>query len=269
MTKTASAGFIADEIATKRRPSELYDIYYGSTHYRYNSTDSSITYGGNVYSPATIGRDTISYDSDFNITTLDIKIAHITDPVIEYIALNPIDIVWVDVYKIFYDDLTTAVVTFTGEIKSVTFQGAEAVMHCVGFEYFLKQKVPYYRYQSSCNNILYDTKCTKSAASYKTTTAVTVSADGKTLTSASFGAKANTYFQYGYVVFGNYKRSIVDHTGNNIKIRFPISTLDTGESVDAYAGCDLLITTCRDKFSNMNNFFGMPFIPIENPSVRT
>jgi hypothetical protein len=32
-----------------------------------------------------------------------------------------------------------------------------------------------------------------------------------------------------------------------------------------YAGCDHLLATCRDRFSNVANFGGFPWIPQKNP----
>lgn len=37
----------------------------------------------------------------------------------------------------------------------------------------------------------------------------------------------------------------------------------------AYFGCNKIHTTCKDKFNNLNNFGGFPFMPSKNPSSRS
>lgn len=36
-----------------------------------------------------------------------------------------------------------------------------------------------------------------------------------------------------------------------------------------YLGCDKIHTTCKDKFNNLNNFGGFPFMPAKNPTSRS
>ena len=51
--------------------------------------------------------------------------------------------------------------------------------------------------------------------------------------------------------------------------------IDLQEAIDAipyiymYAGCNKLNTTCKDKFDNLHNFGGFPYIPTKNPTSRS
>jgi uncharacterized phage protein (TIGR02218 family) len=271
MTKAHSQDFIDKDEGIERQPAELYRIWRdGGTNWRYTSGDVAVVFGGYTYTPVSIKRSEIQSDSKLDVTKCEISVAHITEPAKEFISLNPVEILWISIMKIHRDmDPLEASVVFLGQIKSVSFQGVAAKVLCVGFEYYLSQPIPKERYQVTCNNTLFDTRCSLNAASYKTTTTVTVSADGLTLTNAVFGTKADTYFAYGKVKFGDYWRTITGHSGSVITLKFPITTLETGDTVDVYPGCDGFPETCRDKFASTNilNCFAFPYIPEDNPAT--
>ena len=272
--KTHTQDYIDQEESRKREPMELFHIWReGGVHWRYTSFSSPLSYGGNTFTPDVIQRGSVKYDSQFDVTSLDITFGYLTNPAIEYIAQNPVELLWVEVLRFFEDVAPEEVsVIFVGQIKNVSFKGDSAIARCVGFEHYLHQRIPKYRFQVGCNNDLFDTFCatdggpTKTA--YKLTTTITaVDSKGVVLTSTDFGLQDDGYYTRGYIQWGEYFRMIVDHTGNNITIRFSLPGFATGQSIDAYAGCDRQLITCRDKFNNILNFFGHPWIPTDNPAT--
>jgi uncharacterized phage protein (TIGR02218 family) len=266
--KTATDQFINKERSSIRRPAELYHLWRdGGQHWRYTSGDIDIVYGGETYKTASIKRGPVSASASLEVTTLEIMSAAITDPTADFIASNPVEPLWVEVLKVHRADPNDAIVIFIGQIKSVVFRGVEAAARCVGFENFLNQPIPLYRYQPSCNNRLFDSKCTIVATSYKVDTTITM-VDTLTFTSSAFATKSDGWFTRGNLVCGEFERMITYHSGNTIAIRYPINGIATGASIVAYAGCDLSIETCRDRFSNVLNFFGHPFVPKDNPATK-
>ncbi|MBN2568123.1 MAG: DUF2163 domain-containing protein [Deltaproteobacteria bacterium] len=268
--KSASADYIAKEESSQRKPVELYHIWRdGGENWRYTSGDVSVSFGGNTYAPATLKRGVAKYDSQLEVTTMTVEAQYAETPFIQFIANNPIETFWIQISKLFRDqDPLEAGVIFIGQIKNVSFKGVQAGVECVGFEHFLKMPVPVFRYQLSCNHNLFDEKCKVVKASYKNTTTVSLDATGCILTSADFGAFDEGYFTYGRVEFNNTYRTIISHSGNTVTLAYKFITLETGNSVDVYPGCDGEIETCRDKFSNVNQFLGFPYIPLENPATR-
>lgn len=271
--KDPTQDYIDKEEAAVRKPVELYKIWSGSTYWYYTNGDVAVDFeeapGG--YVPATISRGSVEYNSQLDVHTMRIQFSGITDPVIQYIAQNPIDITWIEVSRLFRDqDPLEKSVIFIGQIKSVSFKGVSAEAECVGFEHFLKMGIPLWRYQLTCNHKLFDAGCTLTKATYKVTAAVTLDATETILTAAAFDALADGYFIGGLVEFENERRTIVAHAGSAITINFKMINLVSTDSVDAYPGCDGRIETCRDKFaaSNIDNFLGFPFIPEENPARR-
>lgn len=268
--KDVSASYIAKEGAEQRKPVELYHIWQdGGSHWRYTDGDISVTFDGDVYSPATLSRTGSKYDTQLEVTSLTINASYVETPILEFIAINPIELLWLSVSKLHREQSPLeADVVFIGQIKSASFQGAAAALTCVGFEHFLQMSVPRWRYQLTCNHILFDAKCSLLETSYKTTATVTLDATKTILTSATFSGQADNYFTGGKLVFGSEKRTIVDHTGSNVKLMYKMKALEDNDSVDAYPGCDGNVDTCKDKFNNIINFLGFPFIPQENPAMR-
>ena len=268
--KDASTELIAAEQANKRRPAELYHVWNaGGEHWYHTSGDVPVIYNTNTYSPATIARGSIRYNSQLEAQTLQVKASYLFDSTIDYISINPVQVLWVSVMKIQRDMSPLEVdVVFIGQIKTVSFKGVRATINCVGFEHFLKKTIPTWRYQLNCNHQVFDSMCALTKASYKTTTVITLNATGLTLTSADFGAEADGYFIGGEVIFGNESRTVIAHVGNDITLMYKFLELVTTDTVDAYPGCDGRAETCRDKYSNIVHFLGFPFIPEENPATR-
>jgi len=270
--KTQSDEFIAKEEGSKRRPAELYHMWYGDLHWRYTSGDVAVVYHGYTYEPAPILRSTVTYNIKLDSNTLDITIPRVNELVARFIATVPVALIWVSVHKLNRDgptDETTPV--FMGQIKDVSFKGFNAKAKCVGFDYFFNQIVPRYRYGIRCQHTLFDPDtCGRDGLSeddYTYTTQLSgVSSDGLTLTAGVFGNKANDYYVQGKLIFGDFKRMITFHEGTSIKIRYIIAGLRVGDIVTVVAGCNGTRLCCSNTFDNLNNCLNFEDIPLDNPA---
>ena len=269
--KDVTQTYIDNEEAVQREPVELYHFWRdGGEHWRYTDGDVAVDFDGNTYSPTTLNRSSTRYDIQLEITTLTITSSYINDPVLKFIAINPIEILWVSISKLHRDQspLETDVI-FMGQIKNVSFKGTAAEVACVGFEHFLKKVIPRWRYQLTCNHILFDEYCSLTKVDYKIEAVVTLDETETILSSATFALQDDGYFIGGEIVFGLEARTIVAHSGTDITLIYRMENLDNNDTVEAYPGCDRRIETCRDTFDNIINFLGFPFLPRENPAMRT
>lgn len=279
--KTVDASYQSIEEGSERKPVELYHVWgQGSgVSWRYTSADETISRGGHDYLPAPVERQPISLGGDLNGTRMSLTIKALATPVVEYIASHPIEDLWIEVKKTFRDDTNTLSI-FLGLVKSVSFNGPTASVQCIGIEHLLQVQIPRFRYQSACNNRLFDTRCRVDPNLFSTRDlAVSVSTDGLTLTTTGGTPPAGDVCRRGYALTQGYTvgsttysiaghtRMIVGHTAGTFKLRFrfPSDALKTGGRITVFQGCDLMPQTCRDKFDNLNNFFGMPYIPEKNP----
>jgi len=269
--KTQSGEFLAKEEGAQRQPAELYHIWRNSTHYRYTSGDVAIVYNGETYSPATIQRQKVSYDQKLEVNTLVIQASRVTDPVLEFLAISPVDLVWVSVHKIHRDMLIEETSNvFVGQINKISIRGSEVQINCVGFEQYLKQVVPRYRYGPGCQHTLFDDRCGVDINSFSDNVVLdNVADDGVTIISTSFVLQDNDYYTFGYLVWGDYKRMIISHIEDTIKLRYLIPGLVSGETALVTAGCDKTRTTCESRFNNLINQLGFPDIPSDNPATWT
>ncbi len=269
--KDVSLAYIVKEEADQRKPVELYHMWRdGGEHWRWTSGDISVSYDGNTYIPATISRSLVRYNSQLEVSIMTITASSVQDPLFDFVAQNPIEILWISVMKLHREQSPLeADVVFIGQIKDVSFKGVAAQVKCVGFEHFLKKTIPAWRYQLTCNHQVFDINCALNSNLFKTTETITLDSTKTILTGTAFGTKADGYFIGGQVVFGVEDRTIVEHVGTAITLMYKMSELVDSDSVDAFPGCDGRAETCRDKYDNILNFLGMPFIPVENPATRT
>lgn len=267
--KTQSEDFITKEESSERKPAELYHFWRGSTHWRYTSGDVSIIFGGETYAPATIKRGKTQYDTKLETNTITIDVGRVTNPVLEFIASSVYDLVWVSIHKIHRDliiEETTPI--FVGNIKEISFKGVAAKIKCTGFEHFLNQVVPRYRYGPACQHTLYDTQCGLTRDTFTSTITIgTVSTDGLTLTADGFLDKESGYYSFGYLDFAGQSRMIVNHVSTTVNLRYRVPGLDGGDAVTISAGCDKSRTMCENKFNNLINNLSFPDIPKDNPAA--
>lgn len=266
----ASESYIAQETAAQRQPVEIYHIWRGDVHFRHTSADLAVDYDGYTWAPATIQRGAVSLASDMKSSEVAVTFLK-TDPAISaYIASTPMVLARIEIRKLFRDqDPLESQLVFMGEIVGVGIKGLAAQATCAGVEHILQNQLLQEYYQPECNHTAFDAGCGLSEASHAITPTVTVDASGTVLTASAFAGYDDGWFQLGKVLFDGDYRMITDHTGSTVTIQYKFADLETGDTVTVLPGCDGNVDTCRDKFANLNHFFGFPFIPIDNPAMWT
>jgi len=213
----------------------------------------------------------VSYDEKLEVNTLTVQISRVTAPALQFVAITPVDLVWISVHKLHRDMLVEETSPiFIGQIKSMSFRGTDVQANCVGFEHYLKQVVPRYRYGPGCQHTLYDSKCGVNINDYSHEVDIgSISSNGLTLTTDDFGDMNDNYLTLGFLEWEDYSRMITDHDAdlNTINLRYYIPGLDTGDTVTVSAGCDKTRSTCENKFDNLINQLGFPDIPADNPAT--
>lgn len=271
--KSQSVSFIANEEGSKRKPAELYHMWYGNQHWRFNSGDVDIVYDGKTYTAAYLERSAVSYDMELDSNVVTVTVTKVTTPVVDFMISIPTDLIWISIHKFHRNgplDETSPV--FMGQIQSVKFKGLAAIISCSGFDHYLNQIVPRYRYGIKCQHTLFDPNtCGRDGlleSDFTITTQLSgLDSTGLILTAASFGNQADDYYTLGKVTFGNYKVMITDHTGTSITIRYKISSLRSDSIVAVTAGCNGTRYCCHTKFNNLNNCLNFEDIPRDNPAT--
>jgi uncharacterized phage protein (TIGR02218 family) len=121
----------------------------------------------------------------------------------------------------------------------------------------------------TCPFTLGDSNCKFSLVAESETVSTIVAARRKFTVSGLAGTQSNDFYKYGKVTWtsGNNAgliseiKSYVNASGT-IELRLQTaSEIAIGDGFDITEGCDKTRDTCTNKFSNVVNFGGFPFIP--------
>jgi uncharacterized phage protein (TIGR02218 family) len=266
--------YLAQELSEYgAQPIELYEFTYGSYTYRYTSSDQNITYNLNEYEAVPIKRDNIERNQDIDRINLNIQISKEIDITDLFIAAPPSTIMNVTLRRLHYTDSSEeAVILWVGRIVNIKYNEGYVDFRCESIQTSIKRPALRRFYQSNCPHILYGDDCTLDSDTYKVTCTVD-SYSGIEIVSSTFSTYDDGYFKGGYVSFYNtyfYEtRFIIDHTGDIITINLQWPNLSSSDSIDVYPGCDHTLSTCENKFNNLNNYGGFPYHPDLNPFGTT
>ncbi|HET6377937.1 MAG TPA: DUF2163 domain-containing protein [Methylocella sp.] len=158
-----------------------------------------------------------------------------------------------------------SVILFKGRIGSIDSIGRTSAEVTVNSDLILLDlQMPRNVYSANCQHVLYDSGCglVKSAFGYNGTVGL-----GPTRTVIPWtGASEN--FNQGTILFSsgpnagltaNIKSAV---NGVSLTLSYPLLFLPiAGDSFTAYWGCDHTQDTCTNKFNNLANFRGFPYIP--------
>jgi len=250
------------------RPIELYEFQISGTTYRRTSSEGTVTYSGVDYTPVAIKRTAYQEAKEQKSTSITIKIP--TDDVIatNFIAVQPSYIMNVTVYRIQPNSVpaTASIIMFAGYVASVAFKDEICELRCIPNNELFTREMPRFSFQGLCNHILYDSGCGLSEGSYLHSGKVLGVTDDVLLTIQALPTTGSPFIG-GYVSLpdGSESRLIIDQSGTQVRILYPFKQNVSGGTLYAYQGCDHSVTTCAQKFNNVLNYGGFPFVPSINP----
>lgn len=258
---------IDEKSADDGQPVELYlfDRDDGAEFWSYTSTDYDIVYGGRTYSGVLIRRGDISLDSNALKTQLEIETA-LSNPFARTSITEPIKgVVRLTIYRRHNNSYITY---WKGFVRGIRFKN-QSISIMVGLKLSsLKRSGLMRKFSRNCGLALYSTWCTilkTNSDFYRDGTINSVS--GLEIDATIFGTETDGWFTGGLFKTdnGNCLQRIIYHVGTVIKISHSVSALAAGQTFRAWAGCDHLKATCKDKFSNKLNNGGQPYLPNKNP----
>ena len=177
----------------------------------------------------------------------------------------------VEVFAVNWADLTMGrVLLFSGWIGNVSLVDGQFQAEIRSKSQRLSQQVGELTSPTCRVHRLGDARCGVTIASYQFSKTVTAVTDNRNMV---FGADAAAtgYYSEGLVTFTSglndgISREVKEHTLTGgeavleLQEAFPFDVA-VDDVATLEAGCDRLLTTCRDKFSNVVNFRGEPTVP--------
>ena len=243
------------------------------TFIRLTDLDADIVYNSNTYYS----------DPGFSTSAIDIKLGTNSQGITLYLIMGTnsitrdaleagqLDGATATVYEINYEDPTDGVVTlFRGRVGEMKYTEKSAVTielyPLIGNDIYISTDT----WSSSCRANLGDSRCTVDIEALKDTLTVTIATSRQRFDCSGLVA-ANGYFNDGLVVWQTGNNAglafeVAEYLLSGSYVRLKLSTpfaIQVGDTAFIYPGCDKQLATCRDKFNNILNFVGEPFLTPE------
>lgn len=257
--------------ASGSRPYHLYLFQRGTAQYQYASTAATIvkTIDG-VSSPNWPGL-AISHD---RITDSDQAVrseTKITAPLSSVIAEESVGNLGFDPMSItiWRGDLNDAevVVVFKGRVLSANPQDdGQCIFSCMTDMATLQRKGLPAVIQRPCRHVHYGRGCGLTLTDWQVELPVgSISANGTTVSITGANAQPDGYYQLGTIEFDGKFEMMLTHSGNVVTLVNPLPGLVAAvaggpTNVKIAPGCPLSRNVCNDRFANILNFGGFPFI---------
>lgn len=164
---------------------------------------------------------------------------------------------------------------FRGVLKRSSYSEGSLSLEFVDEFNTDKSKVAKNLYQRTCAHELYGDYCKVNKATYKSTRTILAIDNANRLVDVTGSESENNYYGLGTLekVATSDGASILSSTTatgsiHRLRLSYIPATLQVGDSVDLYPGCDKTIRTCIARFNNLANNLSFPFTPVKrNPTL--
>lgn len=251
----------------------LYEIVWGGTIWRYTSADRQITVGGVNYAPLPCSDNGMKQGGN---TNEDIEITMPSDiPLADlYQSTPPSNTIRVTVRRRHSTDPDgQAFVYWKGYLSNVKRGEGNAAITLVCntlLSSFTRQGLRL-AWTRGCPHILYDQECRVNPADFVHATTI-VALDGNSITLAGSGGRPQGWFTGGYIEWEVGGPATLDRRGiasspSDVRLGLLGTTyrLSVGLPIRVYPGCDLTMSTCRNKFNNRANYGGCKQMSGQSP----
>lgn len=275
--------YTADDTSlTLGEPIELYEFLGPAGQlFTYTSYHEDVVFDARTYTSIPISRTELAGSGNEDAPTVDVELPVTIDVVQRYAFGPPPTLLFLTIRR--YHPTGgpgSAIIYWRGDATAVTVtRGGRTARFRVPniIDNALRLEVPSVYYQSTCNHVLYDGRCRVVRSQYQVNpnpTVVSLADGGITVTVSGVDGipalAANLppttpvdYLNTGEMVrvIDGERRLIVDNQFTILTINRPFSTLNVGDELQLFAGCDHSINTCNEKFGNTLRFGGHPTIP--------
>lgn len=258
---------------TQNRPIDLFTITTPTVTYRLTSHNVNVTYGGSTFTAITMSRGAQEVTQDPTGRELILYLP-ITHPLVQRFAATGIPEHQIQVVQQRLQSVSgIAVQQLSGFATGLAIQGHVASIRIPSVaDDAMKIKLPVIHAQKLCNHTLYDSGCapnpgidgpSRTSFAVGTNVSSQVIAPGLvTLNVDTMGGQPDEWATFGELLhtLSGQRVMILRHVGTALTLNVPLVGVQPGDGVSVFAGCAHSSITCRDKFSNVVNFGGMPEI---------
>ncbi|QQG66368.1 phage BR0599 family protein [Desulfobulbus oligotrophicus] len=252
-----------EQSAYDGHPLELYRFALGGEQWLYTSADHEVAYGADLYQPAFIKRGGFTRGGDTRKSTIEIEVA----------AGNPVALLFrtgwlaatmvVTIFRHHHEDSEFSVL-WKGRVTGCRWSGSMATLTSDSVFTLFRRAGLRRVYQIGCPHALYGPGCGLNANAWRVQSTISAVA-GNQVTVAGAGAYPGGWFAGGMLLAGAEYRLITAHSGNIVILVDAVDSAVAGGPVSLWPGCDRAMATCNNRFGNLDNYGGLPFLPAKNP----
>jgi len=271
--------FLASTDAGLLRIADLYTFkLVNDTVLRYTSADFNINHAGHIYSckNAGIARSEMSWQIGLSVDDVIIELNPGQNDIIDGLKMveafrsGTFDGAEIQLDMAFYtegwhEEPLILEKLFVGNVDVDEVSGSYVKLSVKSLTELLNTNFPANVYQTACQYALYDKGCKVAKGLYSENSVVNAGSTKKEL--RVYLVRSVGYYQNGVILFQsgrniNIKKSVKFHENGKVVLSTPLQhDPKAGDSFTIYAGCDKTIAMCKNKFKNLDNFSGTPFIP--------
>lgn len=157
------------------------------------------------------------------------------------------------------------IINYEIDVKNQTI-----TLFCNNLSNLFDTKIPKRQFSTGCGFKFKSNECGVSSSAYLSTiyfNEIFLSDDRKSIYFDNSVTISNDYFNNGIIN----NNSIISNKDNKINVLYPIFDFQlqqwqTQGFITLSAGCNKTMSDCENKFNNIQNFGGFPFIPAKNPT---
>jgi uncharacterized phage protein (TIGR02218 family) len=215
---------------------------------------------------------TVENKSNMSVDNLDLYGQTFPSKITEADVLAGLyDYAEIEIFMVNYEDLSQGkLVVKRGRLGEVTLNGQLFHAEVRGLTQHLSQTIGEV-YSPSCRAVLGDSRCKVSLAGFTVAGSISGVVNNQTFIAAAL-TQAAGWFTGGEVIWtsGNNAgrrmevKEFAPHPdgGGQVVLALPMGkSLQTGDGLSIIAGCDKTHQSCQQKFSNILNFRGEPYVP--------
>lgn len=245
--------------------------------YMYTTAPYFISDSNGTWEPAPIKASEIAQNNELAKNGIQVELPRTNAVADLFLGKTPERSISVTVYRGFEPtDLEDFKVYWKGRVISAEADVDSVKLSCQDIFTSLRRTGNRARYQKTCRHALYSSACGVNQSLYGQNVIIEAVNDFVIVllqdsNTTLFNLDSNDDYYVGGIIelSDGRQKTITEQSGEILTIIQPFNNfeLDSGETANAtiYPGCKHNVSDCQNKFNNIFNFGGFPYIPFKNP----
>jgi len=254
----------------------------GADEYRYTSASYFISDSTGTFEPAPIQASNVTQTGEMAKNGVKITLPRSNAVAKLFLGKVPEETTSLTIYR-GHDatDLSDFQTYWKGRVAAAEASGDSVTLECEDIFTSMRRPGNRARYQKGCRHALYSPQCGVNDYDYAVSVEI-VAQDGFTIDvsgiSDSAGDSTADQFDSDYFIGGvveltdGARRAIIGQSGTTLTLISQFDTIDVdsvGVEATLYPGCKHNTSDCKNKFNNLNNYGGFPWLPGKNPFANS